>query len=231
MDNYFLSLFRVDCSDYIEKKNGLSYVSWVYAWQEVKARFPDAQYKIYERDDGVIYWTDGKTAWTKVSVTINGIEHIEYLPIMDFKNKSIPLDSITSMDANKSIQRGLTKACARHGLGLYVYAGEDLPVDTSIDKEQKVSVLNDRIELIASLCNDFLNVADEDVVKDRRAKLGATLKGLIKSKAGKPIADYRKITELSVADDVVKAVTELTAAENAKASEDEEVAAEENKGE
>ena len=57
----------------------------------------------------------------------DGIEHIEYLPIMDFRNKSIPLESITSFDVNKAIQRSLTKAVARHGLGLYIYAGEDLP--------------------------------------------------------------------------------------------------------
>ena len=57
------------------------------------------------------------------------LEHIEYLPVMDFRNASIPAERITSTDANKSIQRSLTKAVARHGLGLYIYAGEDLPVD------------------------------------------------------------------------------------------------------
>ena len=56
-----------------------------------------------------------------------GLEHIEELPVMDFKNRSIAYDAVTSMDINKAIQRSLTKACARHGLGLYIYAGEDLP--------------------------------------------------------------------------------------------------------
>lgn len=63
----------------------------------------------------------------KTGVTVNGVEHIEYLPVMDFKNRSIPLESVTSFDVNKAIQRSLTKAVARHGLGLYIYAGEDLP--------------------------------------------------------------------------------------------------------
>jgi hypothetical protein len=63
----------------------------------------------------------------KTGVTIEGLEHIEYLPVMDYRNVSIPLDKITSMDMNKAIQRSLTKAAARHGLGLYIYAGEDLP--------------------------------------------------------------------------------------------------------
>jgi hypothetical protein len=58
---------------------------------------------------------------------VNGIEHIEYLPVMDFRNASIPVEKVTSFDVNKAIQRSLTKAVARHGLGLYVYAGEDLP--------------------------------------------------------------------------------------------------------
>jgi hypothetical protein len=55
------------------------------------------------------------------------LEHTEYLPVMDYRNKSIPVDSVTSFDVNKAIQRSLTKAVARHGLGLYIYAGEDLP--------------------------------------------------------------------------------------------------------
>lgn len=58
---------------------------------------------------------------------MEGIEHIEYLPIMDYKNKSIKLEQVTSFDVNKAIQRSLTKAAARHGIGLYIYAGEDLP--------------------------------------------------------------------------------------------------------
>ena len=72
-------------------------------------------------------------------MTVNGIEHIEYLPVMDFKNKSIPSDNITSFDVNKAIQRSLTKACARHGLGLYIYAGEDLPEEETTSYERPVA--------------------------------------------------------------------------------------------
>ena len=123
----FEVLNAIDCSEHIEKKNGLSYLSWAWAWSITKKHYPNAQYKIYERGDtGIPYFTDGKTAWVKTGVIIEGQEHIEYLPIMDYKNNSIPLDRITSMDMNKAIQRSLTKAIGRHGLGLYVYAGEDL---------------------------------------------------------------------------------------------------------
>ena len=86
-----------------------------------------AQYTIYENPDGWNYITDGKTCWVKTGVTIEGLEHIEYLPVMDYKNQSIPLERVTSFDVNKTIQRSLTKACARHGAFLHVYYGEDIP--------------------------------------------------------------------------------------------------------
>ncbi len=125
--NVFETLSSINVNEHTETKNGLTYLSWAWAWAEAKKRFPAANFTVYERPDGVIYWTDGRTAWVKTGVTIEDLEHIEYLPIMDFKNRSIPVDQITSTDVNKAIQRSLTKALARHGLGLYIYAGEDLP--------------------------------------------------------------------------------------------------------
>jgi hypothetical protein len=123
----FATLNAINCNEHTEKKGNLTYLSWAWAWKMVKDNFPEASYTIYEDANGIPYFTDGKTCWVKTGVTINGLEHIEYLPIMDFKNQSIPLERVTSMDMNKTIQRSLTKACARHGLGLYIYAGEDLP--------------------------------------------------------------------------------------------------------
>ena len=134
MDNYFSSLNNINVNGKTEQKNGLTYLSWAWAWGEVKKMFPDATYTIYENADGWCYHTDGKTCWVKTGVTVNGIEHIEYLPVMDFKNKSISFDNVTSFDVNKAIQRSLTKAVARHGLGLYIYAGEDLPESEAEEK-------------------------------------------------------------------------------------------------
>lgn len=129
MENYFQALNEINVNEHTEKKNGLTYLSWAWAWGEVKKVFPDATYTIYQNEalGGMPYFTDGKTCMVKTGVTINGIEHIEFLPVMDYKNRSIPADSVTTFDINKAIQRSLTKACARHGLGLYIYAGEDLP--------------------------------------------------------------------------------------------------------
>ena len=123
----FETLNAVNCNDHTEQKNGLTYLSWAWAWAEVKKRYPTAFFTIYEDPQGRPYHTDGRTCWVKTGVTIEGLEHIEYLPIMDYRNASIPADKVTSMNFNKAIQRSLTKACARHGLGLYIYAGEDIP--------------------------------------------------------------------------------------------------------
>ena len=176
-DNYFVELNSVDVSDKIEKKNGLSYVSWAYAWQEVKKKHPDANYKIYENAEGLFYHHDGKTGWVKTGVTVNGIEHIEYLPIMDFRNKSIPLDNITSFDVNKTIQRSLTKACARHGLGLYVYAGEDLPEGANDDSDiyAKIKDITTKDELKAFYNDNKKNVRNlgefTDAVNERAKQI------------------------------------------------------------
>lgn len=138
--NRFEKLSTVNVNEHTEKKNGLTYLSWAWAWSEFKRIFPCSFYTIYENSDGNNYFNDGKTCWVKTGVTlVDGdyqLELIEYLPVMDFKNSSIPLEKVTSFDVNKAIQRSLTKAVARHGLGLYIYAGEDLPEESTSAKEE-----------------------------------------------------------------------------------------------
>ena len=156
----FETLNAVNVNGHTEKKNNLTYLSWPWAWAEIKKAFPEAFYTIYENKDGWNYHTDGRTAWVKTGVTIEGIENIEYLPVMDFKNKSIPLEQITSFDVNKAIQRSLTKACARHGLGLYIYAGEDLPEaeQTPIERPVKDAAIEAGL-----LRTQILTVAEGDL--------------------------------------------------------------------
>ena len=153
-------LSKINVNGHTESKNGLTYLSWAWAWAEVKKAFPDAAYTIYENRDGWNYHTDGKTAWVKTGVTIEGLEHIEYLPVMDFKNKSIPLEQITSFDVNKAIQRSLTKAAARHGLGLYIYAGEDLPegetnTGETANKASQAYISEVEIKILEGLCKQI----------------------------------------------------------------------------
>lgn len=160
----FATLNAINVNEHVEKKDTgkvqLSYLSWAWAWAKVKENYPDAVYTIYENKDGWNYHTDGKTCWVKTGVTINGMEHIEYLPVMDNRNRSIPAESVTSFDVNKAIQRSLTKAAARHGLGLYIYAGEDLPEeDAKQAKEAASADLPKAIEEVkACKSRDEINV-------------------------------------------------------------------------
>ena len=136
----FEKLNSINVNDHTEKKNGLTYLSWAWAWGQLLKAYPDSTYKVYENQDGWNYFTDGRTAWVKTGVTVDGKECIEMLPVMNYKNNSIPLEQITSFDVNKAIQRSLTKAVARHGLGLYIYAGEDLPEDEADAKKREEEV-------------------------------------------------------------------------------------------
>ncbi len=168
----FETLNEVNVGEHIEKKNGLSYLSWAWAWAEVKKRYPGAFYTVYENRDGLLYHTDGMTAWVKTGVTIEGLEHIEYLPVMDVRNKSITIDKITSFDVNKAVQRSLTKACARHGLGLYIYAGEDLP-----ESEQPITKPTvDGMSRVDLLRKQILDLAEAKGI-DRAAVTEAEYKG------------------------------------------------------
>ena len=152
----FETLSAVNVNGHTEKKNNLTYLSWSWAWAEVKKAFPDARYTIYETPDGCIYWTDGRTCWVKTGVTINDLEHIEYLPVMDFRNAAIPLDKVTSTDVNKAIQRSLTKACARHGLGLYIYAGEDFPESEQTDQRSAPVAPGTTLQVVTDIAKTAL---------------------------------------------------------------------------
>ena len=153
----FNTLYNVDVSAKLGKKMGLSYLSWADAWAEIKKRYPEAEYKIYiskvstkieqkyqleggdvktveeTYENDIPYFSDGRTCFVKVGVIIDGDEEVEIFPVRTNKNTSISVDMITRVDVNKALQRAFVKACARHGLGLYVYAGEDLPEDKRIN--------------------------------------------------------------------------------------------------
>lgn len=181
MEKVFNTLNAINVNEHTESKNGLTYLSWAWAWAEIKKHFPTATYTIYENENGWNYHTDGKTCWVKTGVTINGLEHIEYLPVMDYKNKSISADVVTSFDVNKAIQRSLTKACARHGLGLYIYAGEDLP-----DAPPEPITDHDKM-VIETLCKET-GITVEKLLNGKHA----TLDELNTDEANKAIAYLQK---------------------------------------
>ena len=128
MENYFKKLSAINVKGMAEKKGNFNYLSWANAWDMLKKEHPTAQRKVYESEHtGLNYFTDGKTAYVKVGITIGDMEHIDYLPVMDYRNNSISLDKVTSTDVNKTIQRSTAKAIAMHGLGLSLWTGEDVP--------------------------------------------------------------------------------------------------------
>ncbi len=167
--NYFKTLYDIDVNESVKKKNGQNFLPWAKAWAKVKEIHPNATYHIYERTtpDGLVinYFTDGKTCWVKTSVTINGIEHEEDLACQNLKNQSILLDDITSSDVGKAIQRCLTKACARHGLGLYLYEGEDLPSSVKQAKKEKDAKLVDQKNALIELMGDIIETGKDDTEK------------------------------------------------------------------
>ena len=152
----FEELMAVNVNGHTEqKKTGnatLTYLSWPFAWAEVKKRFPDASYEV-EKFDGLPYVYDPLTGYmVYTKVTIEGITHEMWLPVMDGANKAMKsepytyttgygqyakektCDAATMFDINKTIMRCLVKNLAMFGLGLYIFAGEDLPIETAEDK-------------------------------------------------------------------------------------------------
>lgn len=196
--DFFSKLYATDVSSKVRQKNGLSYLSHASAWAEVKKVDPDATYEVkrevlsYDENGQPLktrpWFDDGKSGWVEVAVTIGGLTQTEILPILDFKNKPMQAENITSADANKSIMRCMTKCCARHGLGLFVYEGEDIPEETKekntlqeqvlalIDKKCKNEKLKPKVAEICKAADpdgigDPRNITDNAVLKELKTNL------------------------------------------------------------
>lgn len=140
----FQELYSLNVNEYVEKKDKLSYLSWSYAWAEFKKIYPDATYSVCKDENGRCYFGDENIGYmVYTSVTAGGLTYEMWLPVMDNNNKAMKLsaytyatrygdrtvEAISMFDINKAVMRCLTKNLAMFGLGLYIYAGEDLPED------------------------------------------------------------------------------------------------------
>lgn len=155
----FVELYTKNVNDYVEKKQGLSYLSWSYAWAEFKKIYPDATYEVKKDENGRCYFGDESIGYmVYTSVTAGGLTYEMWLPVMDGANKAMKLnaytytvadwqwdevqrkkvkvgdieksvEAVSMFDINKAVMRCLVKNLAMFGLGLYIYAGEDLPED------------------------------------------------------------------------------------------------------
>lgn len=205
----FDTLNKVDVSKYIEKKEGgkdkngkpvlLSYLSWAWAWAEVKKRFPNAEYSIEKFENGLPYVCDENTGYMVFThVGINGQWHEMWLPVMDNKNnamKSKPytyktkwgeftVDQATMFDINKTIMRCLVKNLAMFGLGLYIYAGEDLPESD-----------DPKVELPQVDENGVSGKAKEEIAKARAKKEEKKVEPSPKVVEAKPLVDLPTLEE------------------------------------
>ena len=124
MDNAFARLNQINVSDHLEKKGEFSYLSWPYAVAQLRLADPSAFWEV-RRFDGIPYLKTETGYFVEVLVTVQGVSLSQIHPVLDGRNR--PIFEPTAFDINTSIQRCLVKAIALHGLGLYVYAGEDLP--------------------------------------------------------------------------------------------------------
>lgn len=121
----FLDVYKIDVNDKTEKKGNLTYLSWAWAWAEFKKVYPNAQYEV-KKFNGLPYLKEeGVGAIVYTEVTAGGITYEMWLPVMDSRNQTVLNPKMTEI--NKTIMRCLTKNLAMFGLGLYIYAGEDLP--------------------------------------------------------------------------------------------------------
>ena len=137
--NYFTELDRVDVTQHVEKKGKFSYLSWAYAVRELKKRHPSATWIVHELD-GIPFIKTECGFFVKVTVTVDGVDATQVHPVLDHQNKTV--NSPNAFQINTSIQRCLAKAIALHGLGIHLYAGEDLPPSPPIDDLQQKELLD-----------------------------------------------------------------------------------------
>ena len=138
----FVELYSKNVNEHVEQKQGLSYLSWAYAWAEFKKIYPDATYNVAKDAEGKCYFGDENIGYmVYTTVTAGGLTYEMWLPVMDNNNKAMKflsyeyqtrngkktVEAISMFDINKAVMRCLVKNIAMFGLGLYIYAGEDLP--------------------------------------------------------------------------------------------------------
>jgi hypothetical protein len=166
----FTTLNNINVNGYTEKKNGLTYLSWAFAWAEAKKVCPDVTYEIKTFGENHLpYVYDESTGYMVfTSVTINGLTHDMWLPVMDSANKAmkkevytydtkykkgVRVETATMFDINKTIMRCLVKNIAMFGLGLYIFAGEDLP-EAEVPIKEPTNLENPKIRKLIIKIND-----------------------------------------------------------------------------
>lgn len=157
-ENYFSKLAQIDCTEHVEKKGRFNYLSWAWAVKKLREVDPTAIWEV-KRFNGAPYLKTDCGYFVEVEVTVQGILLSQIHPILNNQNK--PIAEPNNFDINTSIQRCLVKAIALHGLGLYIYAGEDLPeIQEEKITAQQVGAIKLNIKKLATL-----RKVNEDTIK------------------------------------------------------------------
>lgn len=226
MADVFNTLRKVDVNDHTEQREGLTYLSWAWAWAEVKKLYPGATYNIWKDELNRPYVYDqvlGYMVFT--TVTIEGETNEMWLPVMDSKNKAMKaepyeyqtkygkkrVEPATMFDINKAIMRCLVKNLAMFGLGLYIYAGEDLP-ESDADPKQEAAKPEKKKPAARAKKSSLMEEVETSVqgTKDRDAVLEeATAKAKVLAYVGRHEMSNENIEKICRCYGVTK-LTEMT---------------------
>lgn len=154
----FQQLNSMNVNDHVEKKQGLSYLAWSYAHQELMKIDPNYEMKIHEYPHPEVaneqyfvpYLASPEGYSVTVSITLKGLTKTETLPVLDFKNKSVPYKQADMFQINKTYKRAFVKAAALHGIGLYIYHGEDAPDESENLRQELMNEIQRFTDLLTT---------------------------------------------------------------------------------
>lgn len=170
--HYFARLSKINVSQHLEKKGAFSYLSWPYAVEQLRLADPKSTWEV-KRFDGLPYLKTDLGFFVEVAVTVEGVTLSQIHPVLDAKNR--PIDMPSAFDINTSIQRALVKAIALHGLGLYVYAGEDLPEGEKTEKPEPKEAKPATQPKQAAAAAECINAEQLNRLKTLMTESGTTL--------------------------------------------------------
>ncbi len=187
MSEAFKTLNAINVNNNTAKKNGLTYLSWAWAWAELKKVYPDATYQIRQFDGRPYLYDENLGYMVMTEMTVDGVTHEMWLPVMDNTNKAMKdkeytvkkgkyestVQPATMFDINTAIMRCLTKNIAMFGLGLYIYAGEDLP------EEESEKAANDQQKAAEEIGNMKISKIKVDIIKKKCTEYGITEKTVL----------------------------------------------------
>lgn len=199
-----MSLLSINVNEHTEKKNGLTYLSWAWAWAEVLKIDPEATWDVVEHEGLPVRFLPDKTAMVKVEVTIKGSSKTCWLPVMNHRNQAI--EQPNAFQVNTAVMRCLAKAISMHGLGLYIYAGEDLPEEGGAEAQNKSRNSLDGVGAASPSYKVYLPGADEphgsytvaDTCVDAMTKLVTQIERSSKANAQEKVEKIAALKEANI---------------------------------